>query len=887
MGNTLAIRGFYTGVRPISDLKIVKALSRLRKRVLSKFSVLLSSKLRTDMKEVEQAVRKIIAHIKTKEPKLREDQDKVTIVVARNNLEAAENSYEGWENVFDEEIKQEKISIRRLKPRKGEYDGRFKRIIINLQEIRRNCKTEEEIKASVILTTTHELFHHFGDFSHKLQHLGKTYRSEWLNDGLCELLARRVMEKICPNEFDDLGKKDNEEYRNYIEAVSELISLVGEETLTTAFFNNNFGLVMDKLEELGFGEAEIQELLDVGSQCDSKEGLNRFRKLVKKLKKKLKEDEPEQKGPLETDHPDKKKDSDGPEKPHSKIQAGKAQRSGRNYSARYYEDCRRKLAELNFRNPEAMKMAEQALWKFMAVSYEEHLGGRPHLKVPRVAVLRNRQFLGRFGKIKDSIYGCFVAEENRIYFNYDEIRDLDQGRKILLFIHETAHSFFSLNKGDFRIRDEFTNTLSEAATNVIAGEVFSELFPDAEVDPEYRNFLELGKRVSKGIGRERLYNWYFGNDPESLFADINKRYGFGADVILRAASSQTDAPTTLTFAVLNNLERAEDKSIPRIRIPKQGFDNRVFAAYFQKNPLSAVYYALNRILPHINPHKQAMLAGDIAYRCFADAHKRKPVETALDILSSARSVFNDIDAMRLRWAITYDLYEQIRVNPRIAGSLHSHSIMEELAFRRFLMGEQVTVDAVTESMLRISEDVSKYHSDPEIQRGEVLSAFRRDILTEALSLDRNIEIKAAEINPDSIDPFYVRSRVEERTIETAVGNAVIPVAVPATFTDKDIRNVPNLLSSVDGYLRMGDETVAAEENYLSRFIPTSYDLFASTYSAAGIIAEREFGAEGARLVQNLAVAPDSSSIILMYEIAALAKECVPARSYSYGSVVSG
>ncbi|MBI5051453.1 hypothetical protein HZC08_01710, partial [Candidatus Micrarchaeota archaeon] len=204
-------------------------------------------------------------------------------------------------------------------------------------------------------------------------------------------------------------------------------------------------------------------------------------------------------------------------------------------------------------------------------------------------------------------------------------------RRALLLLHETAHALFFSNKQS--IPDtKFLNTLSEALTNAIAGEAHRIIFPALEIDSEYLDFLQLGEKVLEGLGKERCYGWYFGNDINSLSGNLNRKYGAGAEILFRAAASYGDRGTTFPFALLANLERVEDKTVPRIILPRRAVSREAFRRAFAVSPFQAVYDAVHRLTPGFNPYNQAIAAAGILYK---ESPAGKPsVESAMNLVDS-------------------------------------------------------------------------------------------------------------------------------------------------------------------------------------------------------------------------------------------------------------
>lgn len=187
---------------------------------------------------------------KFKKPELQNQVTIREIHVAKTNTEAAEKSYNGWEKIIGKEEKERRSFRRVLKPSKGEYDQPFKRIVINLQEIRRNCNTDSEIEASIILTTIHEYLHSIENFGTKIRYNGKMYETKFLTEGVTEYFAREIMKELYPNEYENLCSKDLQEYANLIEEVMTLEKIIGRDVLIEAFLSGNFFLIERRINEL-------------------------------------------------------------------------------------------------------------------------------------------------------------------------------------------------------------------------------------------------------------------------------------------------------------------------------------------------------------------------------------------------------------------------------------------------------------------------------------------------------------------------------------------------------------------------------------------------------------------------------------------------------------
>lgn len=251
MPSTIAIERFPIAVRqPLETGKGI--FERLKEKFQERVKALFMSRVDTETEIVNGVIEHIggVVSQRRRQPKLREKPIKA-VCVAKNNLEAAEKTWEGWEHIIGEEEKQKKIFDRRIKPQKGDYDRYFKRIVLNIQEIRRNCETEQQVNASLILTTIHELMHHFGDFGSDINYKGTKYDARWLNDGLAEFLARELMRENYSKEYAQLPQVDLDEYKEFVTAVEELMKLVGRETVLNAFFSHNFGIIERRINELG------------------------------------------------------------------------------------------------------------------------------------------------------------------------------------------------------------------------------------------------------------------------------------------------------------------------------------------------------------------------------------------------------------------------------------------------------------------------------------------------------------------------------------------------------------------------------------------------------------------------------------------------------------
>jgi hypothetical protein len=233
----------------------------------------LAVSLRTSEKEklVKEVVDNAIGYLsdRLKRQDLRTTSDGITLFVAKSHSHFAEKFYE---ELPDGKIKNSAIisvcTDEENRPT-GLTNARRRITCINTQQIEINCRDdkhpgnasqEERERSSLVLTTIHELLHHFGDFGENVDFNGQEYPAEWLNEGIPEFLARETMKGAYPRDFEKLGWRDLQEYMDAMEAVRDLISLVGERTVTDAFISGNFGIIARKAKEIHVSD-KLEELL--------------------------------------------------------------------------------------------------------------------------------------------------------------------------------------------------------------------------------------------------------------------------------------------------------------------------------------------------------------------------------------------------------------------------------------------------------------------------------------------------------------------------------------------------------------------------------------------------------------------------------------------------
>ena len=843
-------------------------------------------------------------------------------------METAESSFPGYSHLLQKYGIEDREANTAVSNEYGRTQSGV--ILINYGKMKEDFPNDEAAqRACLTLTILHELEHNYWGFSDLPLTLPgekeRIFRMDALNEGFTELLAMGLMQQYYPEEF---AKRVDNAYADFAKVAQRLCGVIGSDKVQQAFFDRDSKQLFEEFEKIDRGKAitlfkdisKLSEDYDNGILDDG--GIaaecNKLCKQIDWFGKK--------KGGFDSDRPTPS-DSESRTERTGGYAGDRGGFDRGAVSSSQAEELSRTLINLNFENKAQLQKAEKMLWGFMAAGYRRYLGPIPTDCDPEVKLVAKDDIKSHGAILDDRVRGVYWERYNRIELDRDKLREIDQKRRILLLMHETGHALFFLKKraNGFDPKEwKLQYNLSEAVTNAIASEVFSHLYKEKDVIVDLWNFVILGNKILDILGEEKTYKWYFGPNAGLLFEDIRQKYGFGADLLLKAAAGHGDAYTTFIYMMLTNLERSKDKKTRRIIMPLRRVSYREFGSAYRNDRIKAINTVLERRIPGMTPYERYMLSGSIAYNS-NDSYGNidNQMKSAYELAENAATL-NIQESKEFGWHLMESAYNPIieAVVPDIKW-IHLQETVLALSATSGDISQRAIKDFIKQAQFRSLEKSDAFLSQT---TGWGENEQQRAIFREARSTLMEKGWETAALNPTSLKSFEIKddgvvqpfselglaevrvvgavlvgtelnrnsaSTIENFDQQIAVirgineipaivqyGDSKVVVPVPQTFTRDDINALPQILENIENYEVMkGYRSGRTDPQEIAGMVPASVDLVASIYAAAEQMAQRQYGVSAVQEIRRLFVAPDIQTINSIYQVSYYASECIPGRSF--------